>query len=340
MFSTSRFVCCCVFSLFWGILRFLIGIGRTATMTTVIIEGILRIFDARLPIVIYTGHSFLSPAKFKRCVPLDMKIKGTSISPSRTDGLISISTLLSSSTTAFLCLPPPVCSVHFGITAFRWSIAVGATLMGINAMLGVGWLLQQPSHASDDVLTPIFDRPLVIVIPSHILESVYYPLPTSLIIWHASHKVLDAIPMLKASGMQCGVFFLQLVVIVCHHTIVLDPTPAIFVLLTHCKQVVGIFIASPVQAFLSVAFTWLRNIIAQQRAGAGEYFCPWQRRLLQLRHAICNVFILVVVGKRMLVFDGIIDGVESTTLSELNSSGRAANSYIPAACNLKVFRMV
>jgi len=56
--------------------------------------------------------------------------------------------------------------------AFRWRIAVKATLKGVNEMLGIGWLLHQPSHAFDDVSTPVFDRPLVIVIPSHILETV------------------------------------------------------------------------------------------------------------------------------------------------------------------------
>jgi hypothetical protein len=39
-------------------------------------------------------------------------------------------------------------------------------------MLGVGWPLHQLSAAFDDASTPVFDRPLVIVIPSHILESV------------------------------------------------------------------------------------------------------------------------------------------------------------------------
>ena len=39
-------------------------------------------------------------------------------------------------------------------------------------MFGVGWLPHQPSHAFDDVSTPVLDRLLVIVIPSHMLESV------------------------------------------------------------------------------------------------------------------------------------------------------------------------
>jgi len=62
--------------------------------------------------------------------------------------------------------------VHFGIEAFRWRIAVTATLRVVNEMLGVGWLPHQPSHAFDDVSTAKFDRPLVIVIPSDILEGV------------------------------------------------------------------------------------------------------------------------------------------------------------------------
>ena len=48
---------------------------------TLCIEGIWWIFEDRLPNVIYTGHSILLPAKFERCVPSDMKIKGTSVSP-------------------------------------------------------------------------------------------------------------------------------------------------------------------------------------------------------------------------------------------------------------------
>jgi len=55
---------------------------------------------------------------------------------------------------------------------FWWRSAVKATLRGINVMLGVGWLPHQPSQAFDDVPTPVFERALVIVIPSHILDSV------------------------------------------------------------------------------------------------------------------------------------------------------------------------
>ena len=45
-------------------------------------------------------------------------------------------------------------------------------LMGVNTMLGIGWLPNQPSHAFDDVSTPVFDKALVVVIPAHILKSV------------------------------------------------------------------------------------------------------------------------------------------------------------------------
>jgi hypothetical protein len=43
--------------------------------------------------------------------------------------------------------------------------------MCINELLGIGWLPYQPSHSFDNISTPLFDRVLVIVIPSHILES-------------------------------------------------------------------------------------------------------------------------------------------------------------------------
>ena len=72
----------------------------------------------------------------------------------------------------YLGLPAPVRSMHFGLEAIRGRITVKATLMGENELLGIGWLPHQPSHAFDDVSTPVFDRALVIVIPSHILGSV------------------------------------------------------------------------------------------------------------------------------------------------------------------------
>jgi hypothetical protein len=80
--------------------------------------------------------------------------------------------LFSSSISPYLSLPPPARSVHFGIEAVWGRIAVKAPLRGENEMLGVVWLPHVLSHAFDDVSTPVFDRVLVIVIPSHIVESV------------------------------------------------------------------------------------------------------------------------------------------------------------------------
>jgi len=45
------------------------------------IKGIWWMFEDRLRIAIYTGHSVLAPAIFERCVLLDMKTKGTNVSP-------------------------------------------------------------------------------------------------------------------------------------------------------------------------------------------------------------------------------------------------------------------
>jgi hypothetical protein len=104
-----------------------------------------------------------------------------------------ISTLLSSGISPYLGLLPPDSSVHFGIEEILCSITVRSTLRGVNEILRVGWLPHHPSHAFDDVSIPVFDRALVMVIPSHILETVLFPLPESLIIFHGSHKLLDTI---------------------------------------------------------------------------------------------------------------------------------------------------
>jgi len=197
---------------------------------TVCAERIWRIFEHRLPILIYTGHCFLLPAKFEKSVPSDMKIKGTGVSPSLSIALTSISTLLSLSISAYLCLPPPVRSVHFSIGGFRRLIAVKAMVRGVNETLGVAWLPHQPSHAVDAVSTPVLDRPWVIVNASHILESVLFPLRESLIVCHASHELLDAISVFEAWETHSGGFFLQHVVIVRLHTLLLDPTLDIFVI--------------------------------------------------------------------------------------------------------------
>lgn len=62
--------------------------------------------------------------------------------------------------------------MYFGIEVFRWHITGQDTLCSVNEMFGAGCLSQHPSNASDDVSTPEFDSTLLVVIPSHILESV------------------------------------------------------------------------------------------------------------------------------------------------------------------------
>jgi hypothetical protein len=101
-----------------------------------------------------------------------MQIKATSVSPTLSVDQRLVSTSYGSGISPCLCLPPPVRSVDFGIEAFQGHIAVKAPLSGLNMLLGVHLLPHQPSHACDDVWTPVFDRALVIVIPFHILESV------------------------------------------------------------------------------------------------------------------------------------------------------------------------
>jgi len=101
-----------------------------------------------------------------------MKIQGTMVSPSLSFALALITTLLSSSMSAYVCLPPHVRSVYFIILAFQWCIIFKATLRGVTEMLSIGWLPHQQSHAFDDVSTPVVVRALVIAIPSHIVNSV------------------------------------------------------------------------------------------------------------------------------------------------------------------------
>jgi hypothetical protein len=211
-----------------------------ATSMTLCVEGIWRSFEDRLPIVIYTAQSVLSPAKFERCVLSDMNIKGTSVSPTLTIDETLVNTSSCSGISPYLCLPPGVHSGQFGIEVYRWRIAVNATLGGIYMMCGVHRLPHQSSHAFDDVLTPVFDRALVMVIPFHIFDSVLFPLPESQIIWHASHEHLYAIPVFEAWEVHKSVFFLQHVVIVHLHALVLDSTLDIFVLFTRRKRIVGI----------------------------------------------------------------------------------------------------
>jgi hypothetical protein len=77
---------------------------------------------------------------------------------------------------------------------------------------------------------------------------------------HASHELLDAIAIFDAWETQSSVFFLQHVVKVHFHVLLLDPTLDIFVVFTHRKRVVGIILQVHLKAALSVTFSWLSNV--------------------------------------------------------------------------------
>jgi len=147
VFSSSQFQCRCSSSLFRGILWCLIGISQRGTIETHCVEGNWRIFKDWLPIVIYTGHYFLSPAKLESCVPLDLQIKGTSVSPALRVDWTSMHMLLSTNTSSYLCLQTAVRSRHFGIEAFWWYIAVGVVLRGLNVILGTRWRPHEPLYS-------------------------------------------------------------------------------------------------------------------------------------------------------------------------------------------------
>jgi hypothetical protein len=61
-----------------------------------------------------------------------------------------------------------------------------------------------------------------------------------MIIWHARHELLDAIPIFETWETQSGVFFPQQVVIVRLDALLFDPTLDILVLSMCCNRVLGI----------------------------------------------------------------------------------------------------
>jgi len=123
--------------------------------------------------------------------------------------------------------------------------------------------------------------------------------------------------------MQIGVLSLQHVVIVCLHTLLLNPTLEIFVLFTCRKLVVGIVLYYRLKATLSVAFPWLSDVIDQRSASAGECFRPRQRGRHWLRLRVCDLFNVFEVAKCVQVFDWIFVSVEFTTVRGLNVLGYA-----------------
>jgi hypothetical protein len=124
----------------------------------------------------------------------------------------------------------------------------------------------------------------------------------SLIICHASHELLDAMPVFEAWEMKSGVLFLQHVVIVHLQAHLLDPTLHIFVLFRRCKWIVGITLYIRLKAALSVALPCLSNVINQRSVSVGVYFHPrhWWR---WLRLRVCDVFNVFELGKCVQVFD-------------------------------------
>jgi hypothetical protein len=72
----------------------------------------------------------------------------------------------------YLFLELSVCRVYFGIEAYQWRFTVKSTPRGVNEILAIGCLLHQSSHGFENVCAPVFDGALLIVIASHILDSV------------------------------------------------------------------------------------------------------------------------------------------------------------------------
>jgi len=210
-------------------------------------------------------------------------------------------------------------------------------------MLGMGWLPHWPFDAFDDILTPVFDRTLLIVIPFHILESVQFPLPENLIICHTNRKLPVAMPEVETSGMQSGVFFLQHAVIVLLHALLPGPKRDILVLFTWRKQAVGIVLFLRLRVTLCIVFSWCSIEIVLQSDGTEVCFHPRWRKRRWLRLGVCHLSNILKLGKHVEVFPGIFVSIELMIWSVFNVLGCTANSYILLAwtfkcsgwCNLK-----
>jgi hypothetical protein len=144
---------------------------------------------------------------------------------------------------------------------------------------------------------------MVIVLQSHILESVHFPLPEMLIIWFDSCKPLDAIPVFEAWETQSGVCILQQVAVVPLHYPLLDLTLDKYVLCMHHKWVAVIVLEVHLKDTLSVTFAWPSDVIAQQSAGVVVCFHLRQWRWWWLRLQVCNVFDVFNLRKHIQVLD-------------------------------------
>jgi len=127
-------------------------------------------------------------------------------------------------------------------------------------MLCTWCLPHQPSHAVDDISTPVFDKVLVIVIALHILQSVLFFHPERLNIWHACHELRDVIPVFDLWHMLSFVCFVQHIVLICLYGHLLDPTLDIFVLFTLPKLEDGFVFQIHLMATLCIAFPSLSKL--------------------------------------------------------------------------------
>jgi len=128
-------------------LRSIIGMGRRVTILTCCVGCIWRSFEHTFPIVIYTRTMLLLPAKFKRCVSSDTHVKGSCVSPTLSVDQMWISTVLSWNISPYLCLPPRVWNVHFGVEAFQCYITdevtnslIRLTMPGLQYLIGRRYL--------------------------------------------------------------------------------------------------------------------------------------------------------------------------------------------------------
>jgi hypothetical protein len=145
---------------------------------------------------------------------------------------------------------------------------------------------------------------------------------------------------MEAWETQSGVFFLQHIVIVRLHALLLDSTLDILLPCTCRKWVVGIVLYVHLKATVSITVPEHINVIAQRRAGAELCFHVRQRNCRSLRLRLCDDFNMFEVGKHVKFFHCIFVSVEFPILSRFNASGRAANRQILLECNWNVFRIV
>jgi hypothetical protein len=122
------------------------------------------------------------------------------------------------------------------------------------------------------------------------------------IIWHASHKRLDAISDFEILEMQSGVFFLQQLFIVRLHAFLFDRTLDIFLLCTQRKCEVGIVLLVRHKETESVEIPSLSNVVDKWSAGAGVCVLPRHGKWRSLIPRVCDLFIVFGVGKCVQVF--------------------------------------